>query len=115
MELKTVFSFLVRPLKIVRPSINNPIEVVLRKFKPSTKFIIDNNQGLDKLLKENTALKINPINLKSKVLIGKGTQIVNIDFKDSLKEQSIQFREILKSKQDEIKKEALNKFNNRNK
>jgi hypothetical protein len=106
---------LVRPLKIIQPSINNPIEVVFRKVIPSTKFVIDNKKGLDKLLKDNTVLRINPINLKCKVLIDNSTQMVNVDFKDSLKEQSIQFREILKSKQAEIKEEALNKFNNRNK
>jgi hypothetical protein len=115
MQIKSVFSFLVRPLKIIQPSINNPIEVVFRKVIPSTKFVIDNKKGLDKLLKDNTVLRINPINLKCKVLIDNSTQMVNVDFKDSLKEQSIQFREILKSKQAEIKEEALNKFNNRNK
>jgi hypothetical protein len=115
MQIKTVFSFLVKPLKIVKPSINNSIEVVLNSFKPETKFIIDNRVGLDKILKENTAISINPKNLKSKINIVTGKQILNIDFQECFKEQSIQFREILKSKQDEIKKEALNKFNNRNK
>jgi len=115
MQIKTVFSFLVKPLKIVKPTINNSIEVLLHRFRPETKFIIDNQVGLEKILIDNSALRINPMNLKSKINLGTGKQILNIDFQECFKEQSIQFREILKSKQEEIKYEANNKFKSRNK
>jgi hypothetical protein len=55
------------------------------------------------------------MNLKSKINLGTGKQILNIDFQECFKEQSMQFREILKSKQEEIKYEANNKFKSRNK